>query len=496
MSSILKLTIFLLLKALLLMALAWISGIGLGPDEAQYWTWSERLAAGYYSKPPGIAWQIAAGTAMLGNTEAGVRLFAQIIGFLFPLIVYFIARTANLSERQAFFAGLITTLSPIGWLSSLLAITDGGLILFWCLALLLLIKEREVNYIAIGFMIACGALFKWPIYWFWLLLALALPFVPRLRSRSIFTGIGISLLGLIPSIIWNISNNWATFRHVEATIVNKNTPDVGSTMLMKGNFWDFLGAQAALISPILFILLLGAIWTAIRHWKQLSDAIKTCFIFSIPPLALFLFVAIFKKMQGNWCEFAYPGAIILIAWYASERWIKWGLALSCTLVLLIFSVPALQKAGLPLPYKLNPFKHNMGWTALSGALEQAGYDSSNDFLFSDKYQTTSVLWFYGPKQHPTFFFNLQGIRLNQFSFWPGMEDLAVGKTGYFVIVENEPYLSRQRDELKQRTPKQLKPYFDSVEFLGEYPLFLESKNLLLWKCKNYNGKQPSLSDKY
>lgn len=494
MTGLTKLTLILLLKAILLITITAISGIGLGPDEAQYWTWSERLSIGYYSKPPGIAWQIAAGTALLGNTEAGVRLFAQIIGFLFPLLVYFIARAAKLSERQAFFAGLITALSPMGWLSSLLAITDGGLILFWSLALLLLIKDKgSPNYLAIGLMIACGALFKWPIYWFWLLLAPAAWLIPRLRSPSIFAGIGISFLGLIPSVIWNMTHNWATFRHVEATIVNKNTPDVGATMLMKGNFWDFLGAQAALISPILFILLLGAVYSAIRNWKPLSDAMKTCFIFSIPPLALFLFASTFKKMQGNWCEFAFPGAILLVAWYGSERWIKWGLALSCALVLLVFSVPALQKAGLPLPYKLNPFKHNMGWQSLSGALEKAGYDPTTEFLFSDKYQTTAIAWFYGPRQKQTYFFNLQGMRLNQFSFWPGM---AVGKTGYFVIAENEPYLSRQRDDLIERTPAQLKPYFESVEFLGDYPLFLESKKLLLWKCKNYNGKEPALSDKY
>lgn len=492
---LLRLCYILLIKAVLLTAIAWWSGIGLAPDEAQYWTWSERLALGYYSKPPGIAWQIAAGTFFLGNSVGGVRLFAQVIGFLFPVLVYLLAKKADLSERQAFFGGLIAALAPLGWLASLLAITDGGLILFWCLALLALM-QKSPNYLLIGFLIACGALFKWPVYWFWLLLALAIPFVPRLWNRSLIPGIFLSLLGLLPSVIWNISHDWVTFRHVEATIITEKLPDTGSTMLMRGNFWDFLGAQAALVSPILFILFLGAIWSTLRRWKSLSDPIKICFLFSVVPLGLFLFASIFKKMQGNWCQFAYPGALILIVWYASERWIKWGIALSCLLVALIFSVPGLIRVGAPITYKINPFKHNVGWENFTKALASVGYKPDSEFLFSDKYQTTAILWFYGPEQRPTYFFNLQGVRLNQFSFWPGMPEMVVGKTGYFVIAENEPHLSRQREEFLSRIPQQLEPYFAKVEFVGEQSLFLEAKKAMIWRCEGYNGKQPELSHKY
>ncbi len=490
-----KLIIILLIKAAILVALVAWSGIGLGPDEAQYWTWSERLSAGYYSKPPGIAWQIASGTALLGNTEWGVRLFAQVIGFLFPLGLYQIARGAKLSDEQAFLAGLIAALTPLGWGASLLAITDGGLILFWTLALLLLMKAPP-NYLLIGLVIACGALFKWPVYWFWLLLALAIPFVPKLYNKKLWAGIAISLLGLLPSLLWNSTHNWATFRHVEATMVAKDLPDTGATLLVNGNFWDFLGAQAALFSPILFILLIGAIWKVVLHWKELSENIKICFLFGIPPLAVFLLFSVFKKMQGNWCQFAYPGALILIVWYASRRWIQWGVALSCALVFLILLVPGLQSVGVPIPYKLNPFKHNLGWDNLNKTLTEAGYNPSSEFLFSDKYQTTAILWFYGPEQRPSYFLNLKALRLNQFSFWPGLKEEAIGKTGYFVIAENEPYLSRQWDTLIDQTPKELADYFEKIDFIGAYPLVGDNKKALIWKCINYNGNEPAASNKF
>src|SRR5262245_37489018 len=88
-------------KAVVIAAGIYSGIIGLGPDEAQYWTWSQDLAWGYYSKPPGIAWEIWAGTQLLGNTELGVRLFSLIISFLLSLSVYFLAKTCKLTSKGA-----------------------------------------------------------------------------------------------------------------------------------------------------------------------------------------------------------------------------------------------------------------------------------------------------------------------------------------------------------------------------------------------------------
>ena len=53
------------------------SPVELYPEEAQYWLWSRHLAFGYFSKPPLIAWTIAA-TTRLGGGEAFVRLAAPL----------------------------------------------------------------------------------------------------------------------------------------------------------------------------------------------------------------------------------------------------------------------------------------------------------------------------------------------------------------------------------------------------------------------------------
>ncbi|HRN53316.1 MAG TPA: glycosyltransferase family 39 protein, partial [Gemmatimonadaceae bacterium] len=49
-------------------------------DEAYYWEWSRNLAYGYFDHPPAIAWLVAFGTALFGDTPLGVRFFPVLSG--------------------------------------------------------------------------------------------------------------------------------------------------------------------------------------------------------------------------------------------------------------------------------------------------------------------------------------------------------------------------------------------------------------------------------
>lgn len=455
------------------------SGIGLGPDEAQYWTWSKQLDWGYYSKPPGIAWIIWLGTQIFGDTELGVRFGSVVLGTLIPVALYYAARANGLKENTCFWAALIMALTPLGIMSTLLAITDVGMILFWTIALAFVLyyyaNDLTPNYYILGALLMGGALYKWPIYFFWLIVVGIAIFLPGWRKLSLLGGVLISLLGLLPSLWWNYSHDWVTFRHVLSTIKSA-TPQEAA----KGNLLEFVGAQMGLLSPILFVLLVLAFIHFFRNPnKQMAPVALSAFV----PLALGIFLSLFKKILGNWCVFAYPSAILLLAWYLCERvswgqlWLKIGLALSLVLCLLM----------LLSPLKTRVFKHNVGWENLEASLLQAGYDPQNDFVFGDKYQTTSLLSFYGPQQKRAYFLNINGTRKNQFSFWPGMETEQVAKTGFFVVTENAPHTSKIDPEYIVR---QLSDYFSEVEFAGKYPLISEKKEAFIFKGKAYNGKLP------
>jgi len=217
--------------------------------------------------------------------------------------------------------------------------------------------------------------------------------------------------------------------------------------------------------------------------------------------------SLFQKIQGNWCVFAYPTAIVFLCSFASEK-VQWGknflrIGMLFSLVLTVFmlSIPYIQQQGiLNFSYKFNPFRHNMGWKRLGEELRLSGYNPETEFLFSDKYQTTSLLSFYGEGQKLAYFLNIHGARKNQFSYWPGMPELQKGKTGFFVWVENEPYLSRSLKESEKNYLEELKKYFAKVEYLGVKPLFFVDsavvKAALIYKCYDYNGEKPVDPEKF
>lgn len=467
MSYLKILTILLISKAIFLSLFIIYGPLGLGPDEAQYWTWSQALDWGYYSKPPGIAWQIWLGTKIFGQNVFGVRFFSIIFSYLQAMSVYYLALACGLQLRTAFWAAIVMAFSPIGVVGSLFAITDGGLLLFWTLACIsltsALTQQRAPNPIQIGAMILGGALFKWPIYLFWpfYFLFRRLYFPSQPLSKGLL-GILLSLGGLLPSIWWNFSHQWATFRHVGATVQGEGS---------HGNLLEFLGSQILLLSPIWFGLFAWACYIAFKRYRTLSPALQFCVITTCTLLGALLIASLFQKIQGNWGVFVYPTAIILLCWHVCEAvsarayWLKWGAGLSA--FLLVFLISSLTW----WPHRLSPFKHNLGWDNLKNVLVSIGYDPKEHFLVSDKYQTTSILSFYNKGQKRAYFLNLQGTRKNQFSYWPGIQEQQ-GKTGFFVWVENAPHLKNWVDRANLYE-KELREYFKHVEFLGINPLLTQ-----------------------
>ncbi len=80
------------IAALTLIRLSMLGSTDLEFDEAHYWMWSERLAPGYFSKGPGIAFAIRASTAIFGATEFGVRFWSPILAAGTSLLLFYFGR--------------------------------------------------------------------------------------------------------------------------------------------------------------------------------------------------------------------------------------------------------------------------------------------------------------------------------------------------------------------------------------------------------------------
>lgn len=461
---------------------------GLGPDEAQYWTWSKDLALGYYSKPPGIAWQIALSTFLFGDTEFGVRASSLILGSFIPIATFTLAKSCLLKPKTCFLASMAFAFSPLGILANVLAITDVGMVLFWTLAAQqackALSEKALLPYYRIGFFILLGALFKWPTFLFWIFLIPLFIVRPKLYNKHFFLGIFLSLLALIPTIFWNMHNDWSTFKHVFSTIHNPSSSSADPAFF-KGNFWEFIGMQALLIFPAAFILLCLILKAWYRDKNDIELSLVFCGASAFTIIVIYAFVAFFKKIQGNWCDFVYPQLFVIIAWGCCEKRPHLKKAFTA-------SITAAAMMIIALPFFSHNFKHNVGWQNLTKELKNLGYNSSEHFLLSDKYQTSSILSFYGPEKKRAYFLNIHGIRNNQFSFWPGIESEAPEKTGFFVYIENAPN-NFNNAKISSEYQKLLQDYFLNIEFLGQFSL-QKNKSALIFKCSRYNGKASNKSE--
>lgn len=465
------------------------AGIGLMPDEAQYWTWSRLLDIGYYSKPPGIAWQIAAGTSLFGQTELGVRCIACILPIASALVIQKIVLLIGGTEKTGYLAASAFILSPLGMTSSFLATSDSPMVFWWLCSLFFYLKlwDSPKRYIVTGLFIGLGAVWKWMIYSFWIILAIEFLFRKKDLSQFLL-GLCISLCGLLPSLLWNVSHEYATFRHVGTTIAGAHGT------IPSPNPLSFFFAGIALITPGFFLLALPAFASKDPKTRLLQVTVYCIW-------GGLLLLSFTRKMQGNWAVASQVMFFPLIGLVLAKRqsWQRWPyIASICIAITLQIGAQASAFLG-KWAVRANLFKQGIGNDQIASALEKAGYNPSIDFLFSDRYQTTSQLWFYGVGQQQAYFLNLHNLRQNQYSFWPGMKEKCVGKTGYFVAIFPYPEGGSVK-HWEKHLHTLLIPYFGYVHQPTVHTLFSRSstpiRTMIIIKCQGYTGKTPKNPHKF
>src|SRR6187397_2318261 len=194
-------------------------------DEAQYWDWSRELAFGYFSKPPLLAWIIAASDPICGSGEACVRITSPLFYFGTSLIVYAIASELYDSET-AFWSALIVALMTGVSFSTRIASTDVPLLFFWALALfayLKLLAGPDWRWtVVLGISVGIGLLAKYAMIYFALGVVCAAFFDREARDMlkrpQTWAAGAIAFLILSPNIYWNATHSFATLKHTGENI--------------------------------------------------------------------------------------------------------------------------------------------------------------------------------------------------------------------------------------------------------------------------------------
>jgi len=372
-------------------------------DETQYWLWSRDVDWGYFSKPPMIAWIIAATTSIFGNADWAVRLAAP---FLHTITAVMLGLTAArlFDARVGAFTALGWAVMPAVWLSSTIISTDAVLMAGFSTALYALVRLREGADWRYALLLgaATGYAFLSKYAAIYLLIGLGISVVIDAPSRrallSLQGAVALALFALIISgnVIWNAQHEFATVSH---TAANANW---SGSLFHPEELLDFLTGQLGVFGPAFFIILIWAVIAAFRDVSLDWNAARPRLMlvgFCVPVLLIVCAQAFISRAHANWAASAYVAGVILVTAFLMQgpTWRRWalygslGLHTLAGLALMAFaaSTPLSDAAGLA-----NAFKRVRGWPETVQAVEAIAreqgvttlvYDNRNDFHQFQRY---------------------------------------------------------------------------------------------------------------
>jgi 4-amino-4-deoxy-L-arabinose transferase-like glycosyltransferase len=337
-------------------------------DESQYWSWAQQLAFGYYSKPPLIAWIIAAAERVCGSGEACIRAPSPVFYLGTSLLIYALANTLY-DRRIAFWAALTFAFTTGVAFSARIISTDVPLLFFWTLALLAyvkLLKRTDFRWaIVLGLALGFGLLAKYMMGCFLLGVAVAAFFDREardmLKTPALWTALAIAAVLIAPNVLWNVDNGFATFRHT-----GDNIRGAGAVFSLRNGF-VFLGSQFAVFGPIIFGFLIAIIVNAGKFSLIRQDRVMLAF--ALPVLAIVTALSFVTRAHANWAGTALVSSIIVVvavlvrleAW----RWLKLGLGIGIVVQgLLLVGDSMADRLTVPGLTKADIYQPTMGWRAL------------------------------------------------------------------------------------------------------------------------------------
>jgi len=461
-----------LILLLTLFRAGFVNCIELVADEAYYWLWSKNLDICYYSKGPGVAWTIAAGTAIWGDSEFGIRFFSLCLAAGTGLGLFFLGRRL-FSPKVGFYAVILAAVTPLYAVGSVLMTIDPLSIFFWVWAAYCFWLARSTLkiewWLVTGFLIGLGMLCKYTNIAQVLCFALFCLFSSKDRQHllkpSFWLMVIAALSCLTPTILWNQRYDWITITH----LLERGKIDSGSEFEFRsGEFIQFFQEQALAYSPLIFLSILVVMgWVLYRHFQRPKDGVhpfrtEWIFLFSLfAPLSLFyLALSTNEAGEANWTSPCYlVGFIALSAAYSHLRLSAWkkntlrGAFLIGLIMTVLFHSAAwvdFTKIGLP-----DPLKRVRGSKHLALEVAKLQQTKGASLIIARRYQTASLLSYYLPGRPFVHVPSTEGIA-NQFSFWPSYTESQTG-------VNSALYISRDKEKPNQPIPSQ----FQGVTYIKQ-----------------------------
>jgi 4-amino-4-deoxy-L-arabinose transferase-like glycosyltransferase len=388
-------------------------------DESQYWSWSRELAFGYFSKPPLLAWLIAAAEHLCGPSEACIRSPAPLMGFATSMLAYATGR-ALYDARTGFWAAMLAAFGTGSVFSARIVSTDLPLVLFLALALFAyvrLLQRADWRWaLVLGFAVGAGLLAKYAMIYFLAGLALAGALEKRSRvllaKHELWLALGSAAIVVSPNIMWNAANGFLTLRHAGGNVIGEPIePSVVRPL-------EFMAAQFAVFGPAVFGVAVAAVIAALasKDSSRFLPADRILLGFALPPLVVVTITAGLVHVYANWAAAAFIPLAVLAAAILVRRnlWILlWGsLALGLAAQIALIGGDAFATSiRLPFFSTPNPYYRTLGWNGYGRTVGQLARKLGISSIVSDTRAEVASLLYYWRDQP------------EQILAWPTVDDL-------------------------------------------------------------------------
>ncbi len=461
--------------------------MGIMPQDAYYDFYAQHLDLSYYDHPPMIAYLLRFFTGIFGKTVFVLKLADTTVTWL-TIIAFFRLAKKFLPESRAWLATILLVSTFMISILSLISTPDVPLMLCWTLSLNFL-YEAVLN--------------KKNIYWFWAgiltglsfdskytglfliigllgFLIIAKPYRKLLLSRWILIYLFCFSVTILPVVIWNVRNGFASFKFQSEGRVKEGM------QFDPGGFAGVIGHQSAILLPFLFFSLIYFIYRICRKYGVRFARIPAdqlfLLCFFIPLFLGFLSISFVYWVKLNWMMPAYITGIIWVSRYWSKKWIRYQLIFSVALHLLL---------AIEIIFYIVPIRSDdtwFGWSSFSVQVKTIRKQYPDAFIFSsDDYKTAAVLNFY--LDETVYSKNVVGQRALQFDFvGTNLRDLN-GRDALYI--DSNPRFTDLKNE-NDAIPPFYYSYFERIIPLD--PIVVEKngrveRKFSVFLCKNYHSKQ-------
>lgn len=385
-------------------------------DEAQYWAWAQSFQLGYYSKPPMVAWAIAATTALFGEGEGAIKLSSALAHTLTAWFLYLLGRDL-FGRREGALAAMGWITLPAVSLSAMMITTDPFLLTAWAAALCFL-----------------GLLSKYAMAFFLLGLALWMVLVPEarrlLKGGGLWLALGLGLLIYAPNGIWNALNGFVSYAHT------RDNANLRGDMFNFGKLAEFVGGQFGVAGPILMVLLLAGLVAALRRGGD--GRLRLLAAFTLPVLAIMTAESFLSRANANWTAPAYVAGVVLASAWAAPRWPRLllaSLALHLLAMGMLYNMDAVRHGlGLAENSRLDPMKRIRGWDKVGDRISLLLAEHPGARLLADERKVLATLTYYvHPHPFDAIKWNPDGRVRDHFD---QTTTLPVGAGQYIYVTEN------------------------------------------------------------